>query len=144
MPRVLRMYHSAVVDEYRNRELALTRTYGWDVHLVCPPVWNEGGADVVARPSSSTPVHIVPTLGPRHPILFWYRYRDIRRLVDYLRPDVVDIHEEPYSLSAAAAIAAVDAVDPDTPVCLYTAQNIDKRYPPPFRQLERRALNRAA
>jgi glycosyltransferase involved in cell wall biosynthesis len=29
-------------------------------------------------------------------------------------------------------------------VCIYTAQNIFKRYPPPFRQLERRALRGAA
>jgi glycosyltransferase involved in cell wall biosynthesis len=141
--RVLRVYHSAVVDEYRERERHLRSAFGHDVHLVCPPRWSEGGTVVEARPGGDLPVHIVDVRGRAHPILFWYAQRPFRRLLRELRPDVVDLHEEPYSLAVSAALRAVRAEVPHARVCVYTAQNILKRYPPPIRQLEDRALRRA-
>jgi glycosyltransferase involved in cell wall biosynthesis len=142
--RVLRVYHSAVVTEYRERERLLTRNHGHEVHLVCPPAWNEGGNVVEACKDSEIPVHIVPRRGREHPILFWYASREFRRVLRELRPHVVDLHEEPYSLAVAAALRAVEAEVPEAAVCVYTAQNIFKQFPPPFKQMERRALARAA
>lgn len=138
--RVLRVYHSGVVAEYRNRERLLRARHGHDVQLVCPPSWPEGGSVVEATPDPDVPVHVVPVRGRRHPILFWYAAAGLRRVLRELRPQVVDLHEEPYSLAVAAALAVVRREAPRARVCLYTAQNIQKRYPPPFRQLERRAL----
>jgi glycosyltransferase involved in cell wall biosynthesis len=60
-----------------------------------------------------------------------------------VRPHILDLHEEPYSLAAAAALWAAQREAPAAHVCIYSAQNIYKRYPPPFRQLERRVLTRA-
>jgi glycosyltransferase involved in cell wall biosynthesis len=142
--RVLRVYHSAVVGEYRERDRLLRERHGFDVHLVAPPAWNEGGELVVAEPDSRVPIDIVDVRGPKHPILFWYQMRAFRRVLRRLRPAIVDLHEEPYSLSVAAALGAVKAEAPGAAVCVYSAQNIFKRYPPPFRQLERRALKRAS
>lgn len=141
--RVLRVYHSAVVDEYRQRERALRAEFGHDVHLVCPPRWSEGGSVVEARAGGDLDVHILELRGRRHPILFWYAHGDFRRLLRELRPDVVDLHEEPYSLAVAMALRAVRAAVPRAKVCIYTAQNIFKRYPAPVRWLETRALRRA-
>lgn len=138
--RVLRVYHSGVVAEYRNRERLLRARHGHDVHLVCPPSWPEGGSVVAATADSDVPVHVVPVRGRRHPILFWYAAAGLRRVIRDLRPEVVDLHEEPYSLAVAAALRVVRREAPEARLCLYTAQNILKRYPPPFRQLERRAL----
>jgi glycosyltransferase involved in cell wall biosynthesis len=52
----------------------------------------------------------------------------------------LDVHEEPFSLSTRQWLRAAPA---DLPVVMYTAQNIDKRFPPPFAGYERRALRRA-
>jgi glycosyltransferase involved in cell wall biosynthesis len=90
------------------------------------------------------PVHVVDVRGRQHPILFWYSSHALRRLLRDLRPQIVDIHEEPYSLAAAFALRAIRREAPNARICIYTAQNIFKRYPPPFRQLERRALKAAA
>ena len=141
--RVLRVYHSSVVREYRERDRLLRSAHGYDLHLVSPPAWSEGGLRVTSAPDDAVPMHVVPTRGREHPILFWYATRQFRRVLREVRPDIVDLHEEPYSLSVAAALHAVEREAPDAKVCVYTAQNIYKRYPPPFRQLEHRALNRA-
>lgn len=142
--RVLRVYHSAVVDEYRERERLLRGRHGYEVHLVCPPAWPEGASVVRAAPDDEIPLHVVGVRGRTHPILFWYASRAFRRVVRSVRPDIVDLHEEPYSLAAAAALPAIRREAPQARVCMYTAQNILKRYPPPFRQLERRALTAIA
>lgn len=60
--------------------------------------------------------------------------RAARRLVEETRPDVLDIHEEPYSLAAQQWLRAAGG---EVPVVMYTAQNIDKRYPLPFSRYER-------
>lgn len=140
--RVLRVYHSAVVPEFRNRDRLLREAHGYDLHLVTAPRWEEGGSLVEASPDPAVPLHVVPIAGRRHPILFWYRSRAFRRVLEAVRPEVVDLHEEPYSLAVASALRDVDAVVPRARICMYTAQNVLKRYPPPFRQLERRALRR--
>jgi glycosyltransferase involved in cell wall biosynthesis len=142
--RVLRIYHSAVVAEYRAREHLLRSRHGYDVHLVSPARWPEGGSMVEAADDLDVPLHIVGTRGRRHPILFWYAHAALRRVLREVRPHIVDIHEEPYSLAAAAALSAVATEVPTARICIYTAQNILKRYPAPFRALESRALRLAA
>ena len=142
--RVLRVYHSAVVGEYRRRDRLLREHHGYDMHLVCPPSWPEGGSLVAAAPDRDVPLHVLPVHGRRHPILFWYDSGGLRAVLREVRPDIVDLHEEPYSLAAAAALGAIRREAPAARLCLYTAQNLLKRYPSPFRQLERRALAAAA
>lgn len=142
--RILRLYHSAVVQEYRERERQLHIRHGWDVHVVTPPAWPEGGAVVEATPGGDGHVHIVPTRGRTHPIFFRYEQSSLRDVIRRVRPQLVDLHEEPYSLAAWGALRAVEREAPGVPVCFYTAQNVHKRYPPPFRGRERRVLSRSA
>lgn len=142
--RVLRLYHSGVVGEYRERDRLLRSAHGYDLHLVVPPAWEEGGLDVQATDDRAVPTHIVPTRGRRHPILFWYALVPLLRIIRKVRPHIIDIHEEPYSLATAGVLLAARAAAPQARVCIYTAQNILKHYPPPFRQFEQRALKRAA
>jgi glycosyltransferase involved in cell wall biosynthesis len=142
--RVLRLYHSAVVDEYRNRERLLRSRHGYDVHLICPPGWSEGGSLVIPTADPDVPLHLLGVRGPRHPILFWHTTSALRRVLREVRPHIVDMQEEPYSMVVAVALRAIRAEVPDARICIYSAQNILKRYPPPFRQLERQALATAA
>jgi glycosyltransferase involved in cell wall biosynthesis len=141
--RVLRVYHSAVVAEYRERDRLLRSRHGYDLHVVSPPAWNEGGSLVTASHDDAVPLHVIAARGRQHPILFWYASAAFRRVLREVRPEIVDLHEEPYSLATAAALWAVDQEVPDARVCVYSAQNILKRFPPPVRHLEQRALRRA-
>ncbi|WP_234346583.1 glycosyltransferase [Cellulomonas timonensis] len=139
--RVLRISHSAVVDEWRHRERAI-RSHGLRVHLISARRWDEGGRVVPLEPRPGEDVRGVRTLG-RHPNLFVYDPVALWRALK--SPwDVIDIHEEPYSLATAEVLALLTLRRRRTPVVLYSAQNIAKRFPPPFAWLERRALRRAA
>src|SRR5438270_13598925 len=105
--RVLRLYHSGVVDEYRQRERLLRQRFGHDVHLVSPPAWSEGGRLVKASSDSEVPVHVVAVHGRPHPNLFWYDTAELCDILRKVRPHIVDFHEEPYSVAVAAGLRAV-------------------------------------
>jgi glycosyltransferase involved in cell wall biosynthesis/GT2 family glycosyltransferase len=139
--RVLRIFHSAVVDAWRERERHL-RALGAEVDLLTARRWNEGGADVALSPRAGEPVTGLRTWG-RHPALFVYEPVRLWRALgrEY---DVIDIHEEPFALATAEILLLRRLRRQRAPYVLYSAQNIDKRYPPPFRWLERWALRHAA
>ncbi len=139
---VLRVYHSAVVTGWRERDRQL-RLGGFDVTLVSPRRWNEGGTDVRCQPGDDLFVHRVTTRG-RHPYRFHYDTRPIAGLLRSRRFDIVDIHEEPASLAAAEIMRVTNRYQPEARVLLYSAQNLDKRFPMPFRWFEQRALRRAS
>jgi len=78
------------------------------------------------------------------PNLFVYDPRPIFRLLRSERFDLIDAHEEPCSLAATEVLLLRWLARSRAPVTLYSAQNIFKRYPLPFRWMERRALRAAA
>lgn len=142
--RVLRVSHSAVVDEWRGRERALTEL-GVDVALISARAWHAGGAEVSLEPRPGERVTGARTFG-RHPALFLYDPRPLWRALGE-RWDVLDLHEEPFALATAEvlllrALRGRRGIRP--PVVLYTAQNLRKRYPVPFRWFERWAVRTAA
>jgi glycosyltransferase involved in cell wall biosynthesis len=139
--RVLRIYHGGRNWAHRARERALVAS-AIDVTLVIPSQWPPE-ADAESAVSDEN-VSIVELPVRRPGDVNRHGYTDstvLARLVRDLTPDVLDIHEEPFSVAARQWVAAAP---PDLPVVMYTAQNIDKRFPPPFAQYERRAHRRVA
>jgi glycosyltransferase involved in cell wall biosynthesis/GT2 family glycosyltransferase len=138
--RVLRISHSAVVTAWRGRETAL-RARGLTVRTLSAATWEEGGRDVDLEPQPGEDVVAVRTIG-RHPNVFLYDPRPIWRALgeDW---DVLDLHEEPAALATAEVLLLRALRRVRTPYVLYSAQNLAKRYPPPFRWWERRALRGA-
>lgn len=140
---VLRVYHSGVVTGWRARDREL-RAAGVDVRLLCPRRWNEGGRVVTAEPGADAAFVTVARTWGRHPYGFVYDpvalWRELRR-----RPiDVLDVHEEPCSLAAVEVVVLARLAGVRAPVLFYGAQNLEKRFPVPFRWWERRMLRAAA
>lgn len=74
----------------------------------------------------------------------WYlqHYRDaIPMLLREIRPDVIDIWEEPWSLTCAQAVWWAKRICPEAKIVVETEQNIYRRLPPPFRQFQEFSLN---
>jgi glycosyltransferase involved in cell wall biosynthesis len=82
------------------------------------------------------------TIG-RHPYLFLYGPGALLRAFRAAQYDVLDIHEEPASLATAELMLFARLFQPNARILIYTAQNLPKRYPLPFRWIERLALRRA-
>jgi glycosyltransferase involved in cell wall biosynthesis len=138
--RVLRIYHGARSRHHRGRERAIAR-HGIELSLVLPSSWPGEGAEV----SLGTETFVMLELpASRSGDVNRHVYSSRTDLVGALaqtNPHVVDIHEEPFSLSVRQWLAVVP---PNVPVLMYTAQNVDKRLPPPFAAYERRAHRRVA
>jgi glycosyltransferase involved in cell wall biosynthesis/GT2 family glycosyltransferase len=139
--RVLRLAHHAVVSAWRQREREL-RALGADVRLVSSRRWNEGGTDVRLDPEGDDFVIGARTWG-RHPSVFVFGPRAIWRELGR-RPDLIDLHEEPNSLATAELLLLRRLRRSRAPYVVYSAQNIEKRFPVPFRWIERAALRGAA
>ncbi len=138
---MLRISHSATIPGWRGGERAL-RTRGTDVVVVTARRWHAGGVDVDLDAAADETVFGVRTVG-RHPALFLYDPRPLWRMLGE-HWDVIDVHEEPYSLSTAEILLLRALRRQRAPFVLYTAQNLAKRHPIPFRWMERRALTRAS
>src|SRR5689334_11809925 len=109
-----------------------------------PPWWVGGKQPGAAEPERGHPAPGGETPRPRPPNPFTFGSSGVRGLLRRLRPGIVDIQEEPYSLATASILHQVRREVPHAKICIYTAQNVRKRYPPPFGQFERRALRQAS
>jgi glycosyltransferase involved in cell wall biosynthesis/GT2 family glycosyltransferase len=138
--RVLRISHSAAVADWRGRERGL-RALGLDIDLLSARRWHAGGAETALTLGADEQAIPVDTWG-RHPALFVYDPRPLWRALGETY-DVIDVHEEPFALATAEVLLLRWLRRNHAPVVLYTAQNLHKRYPLPFRWLERRALRQA-
>src|SRR3954451_16652287 len=134
--RLLRVYHAGRDPGHRERDRALVRA-GVEVTLIVPAEW-PGPDDVRDEPFEvvQLPVRRVGDVN-RHT---YCEPERIAKLVQRISADVVDLHEEPFSSAVHQLLRVLPS---DQPVVTYAAQNIDKRFPPPFAQWERRALARA-
>ena len=139
--RVLRISHSAVVDAWRERE-RYVRTAGHVVRSVSAAAWDEGGRTVRLAPRPGEDVVGVRTFGS-HPITFVYDPVALWRELGTPHT-VLDIHEEPYSLAAAEILLLRALRRVRAPYLLYSAQNITKTHPLPFRWIERLTLRGAS
>lgn len=139
--RVLRVSHSAVVGAWRERERRLSRR-GVAVTTLTALQWDEGGTRVPLVPRAGESVRGVRTFGS-HPALFAYDPRPLWAALGESW-DALELHEEPFALATAEILALRALRRSRVPYSLYSAQNIRKRYPVPFRWFERWALRHAA
>ena len=136
--RVMRVYHAGRSGAQNARERALV-ALGANVTLVVPSAWPgpEDAERIVESRFELVELEVV-----RAGDVNRHRYQDpsmLARAIADVRPDLLDVHEEPFSVAARQWLRAAPA---DLPIVMYTAQNIDKRFPPPFSGYERKALRR--
>lgn len=137
--RILRVYHGGRSVAHRCRERALLEE-GVDVSLVVPASWPE--PDTEPEISEEFRVIELPVSRPGDVNRHTYRdLRTLRKIIDDVQPELLDIHEEPFSLAGKQWLTAARAT---LPVVMYTAQNVDKRFPPPFAQHEHSAHRRVS
>jgi glycosyltransferase involved in cell wall biosynthesis len=143
--RVLRIAHSSLTPELRQRERALARCYP-DVQLevITTERWREAEMEVDAMPDNLFPVRAVSSYLSKHINLFAYDPRQIIAALREHKPQLIDMGHEPYSVAAAEILTLCNWFAPRAPIVMQVNQNILHNYPPPFCWLEQRAFRRVS
>ena len=136
--RVLMLSKALLVGAYQSKLAAIARHEDVDLLAVVPPSWDD--------PAGPVTLERVPAAGYRllvDPIRFngnfhLHYYPRLKQRLAEFRPDVVHIDEEPYNLATWLAMRQAQAVGAKT--LFFSWQNINRRYPPPFRQWEQQVL----
>jgi glycosyltransferase involved in cell wall biosynthesis len=138
--RILMISKACVVGVYQKKLEELARQPGMELTVVVPPYWRDergtltlerqytSGYELVVEPMAFNGhfhLHFYPGLGAQ-----------LRRV----RPNLVHIDEEPYNLATAHALWLTRRSGAKS--LFFSWQNIDRRYPAPFRWLERYVLSR--
>ena len=142
MKRLLTIGHSYVVAMNRRlaHQMAVAGAGEWEVACVAPARYPGDLREIELEPIPGEACRTIPV-----PVRFaarphLMRYGGELRRVLAEGWDVVHCWEEPYVFSAAQVARAA----PRQAALVYaTFQNLRKRYPPPFAQLERRVMRRA-
>ena len=138
--KILRVYHAGRDPQHRARERALV-ALGLDVKLVVPAQWHGPGSQDSLSPEPFEIIEL-PVLRSGDVNRHSYDEADVAAVVGRVEADLLDIHAEPVSIASRQWLAAAQRAG--LPTVMYTAQNIDKRYPPPFCYYERAALRTTA
>ncbi len=143
--RVVRIAHASLTPALRGRERAIARCFpNVEMQVVTPPRWKESGVLVETVPDDYFPVIKAGTFLSKHIQLFAYNPFPIIRALRKHKPHIIDMDHEPYSVPCAEIIALRNLFAPGAKIVMQTAQNILKRYPPPFSFLEKRALKQVS
>jgi len=126
--RILFVSHSSVVRSYQHKLCELAKFPGVEVHLLVPDRWIEGNRLVQASGPLCHEVtfhvekaYLVGRVGG-----YFYRPRALTRLVKRLKPDLVHIEEEPWSVACWQAIRGTEAIG--AKALVFTWENIWRRY----------------
>jgi glycosyltransferase involved in cell wall biosynthesis len=141
--RVLVVAHNAVAGSNRQRVDALARVPGLDVTLLTPSWWEEEGRRIdVASTDASYVWHVGRTVATNNGTRYLYRDQ-LFGLVRRLQPDVLDVHEEPFSFAAAQTLLARRLLAPTAALVFYSAVNVPRRWRAPYRLTERLVVRAA-
>ncbi|MDB5349156.1 MAG: glycosyltransferase family 1 protein [Planctomycetota bacterium] len=142
--KLLSIAHSYVVALNRRlaQEMSRVGVGDWEVTAVAPDFFHGDLRPVYLEYDEREPCRLVPVpvrfSRKVHVMLYGSR---LKRLVQDEKWDLVHCWEEPF-IVAAGQVARW--TPPGTPLVFWTAQNLSKSYPPPFRWIERQCIDRCS
>jgi L-malate glycosyltransferase len=135
---VLVVSHSCSTPINQRIYREIQRRTGWNITLLIPREWkDEFGNRSKARLETDFSAELIdaPVWGNGSIIFHAYRF-PLRRFLRERRFDAIYVNHEPYAIATAQACLANRSTW-RVPFGFYSCQNIQKRYPFPFRWMER-------
>ncbi|HEY3080518.1 MAG TPA: glycosyltransferase [Chloroflexota bacterium] len=136
--RVAMLSKALVVGAYQKKAEELARLPGVELTVLVPPRWSESGRTVRLERRFTAGYELVElpfVFDGHHHVHF---YPTLWRELERLRPDVLHVDEEPYNL--ATFLAYLDGGRVGAKRLFFSWQNLYRRYPAPFRWMERWVL----
>lgn len=140
--KILCISHSAIlnVNQFLYEELV---SRGHVIKLIVPKTWNSGGLGKNHTWQSNEKFEIIPceTFFTGNGSLYFLN-SSLSQIVNDFSPDVVFLDEEPWSFIALQTLLTLRKCK-KIKLITYTKQNIYKKYPLPFRLIERWVYRRS-
>lgn len=135
--KVLRIFHGGGVPAYQCRDERLA-ALGHEVQLLVPRMFRELPTATIAKSrNDSITVTPIGLYGLRRNPFFFYNPIRIAHTLMRFKPEVIDIHEEPYSMAAASIVFGRLLSRSKAKVVFRSSQNEYKSYPFPFSAFQR-------
>lgn len=141
---VLIVWHAALFPSYRKPFWLLQSQYGWKVHLLTSSHWSQAlprrtrfqrAADEPIGLHVHFPLFSFHGALHLHPFFPW--------VFSQVKPDVLFAVEEPFSLMGWLSAYWSNRSTPHVPLVLFSYQDLYKKYPIPFRWMEKYVLHNA-
>jgi len=139
--RVLMISKACLVGVYQRKLEEIARFPDVELMVAVPPSWDDGSREVRLERAHTEGYELVVeplALNGRFHLHFYPR---LNRRLRAFAPDVVHIDEEPYNFATFHALRLARRID--ARALWFTWQNLNRRYPLPFRMLERYNLRHA-
>ncbi len=148
--KILSISHSCVVSEYQKRACEVCKYPGVELALLVPKSWFQFNKEILLEKDRDANYLILST----DPVTLGFRqnrlrnvthiYPNIKGVLKSLRPDIVELWEEPFSAVAAHTIFWTKRIVPEAKIIFFSAQNVFKRYPFPFSAFEKYTYKNSA
>jgi glycosyltransferase involved in cell wall biosynthesis len=136
--RVLMISKACIVGIYQ-RKLEYIAQQGIELLVIVPPSWHDERGNMLLE-RVYTDGYQLETLPIRFNGKFHlHSYSGLGKRIKQSQPDIVHIDEEPYNLATWQALFY--ARKNNAKSLFFTWQNINRRYPPPFRWAENWVMN---
>ena len=132
---------ACVVGAYQRKLEEMARISGVELTVFVPPSWQEGGRVVRLERAHTAGYRLEVLPIALNGRFHFHFYPTLGAALARLRPDICHLDEEPYNLATYLGLRQARAVGARS--LFFTWQNLARRYPPPFRQLERYVLRHA-
>lgn len=132
--RVVMVSKALIVGAYQRKAEEIAQL-GVELTVLTPPAWNDdrGEQQVEMLHTTGYTFRVIPIRfgGDFH----LHHYPTLAQELARLQPDVLHMDEEPYNLATWLALRAAHRLGIAS--TFFTWQNLFRRYPPPFRQMEK-------
>ncbi len=132
---------ACLVGAYQKKLEELARMPKVELTVVVPPYWREPGRVVSLERQHTVGYTLVVEAMAFNGSFHLHFYPRLGRQIRRVRPDLVHIDEEPYNLATVHALWLARRAEAKT--LFFSWQNINRRYPVPFRWMERYVLRNA-
>lgn len=139
--RVLMISKACLVGAYQRKLEAIAAHGDIELTVIVPPEWRERHHTLQLERVHTSGYNLIVAPLRFNGSYHLHYYPGLRRHIERLRPNIVHIDEEPYNLATFLALRL--ARDAGAKSLFFTWQNIYRRYPPPFAQMERQVLRHA-
>jgi glycosyltransferase involved in cell wall biosynthesis len=139
--RILMVSKACLVGTYQRKLEEIARFQDIELMVIVPPSWRDGSRLIRLEPAYTTGYQLLVEPIALNGSFHLHFYPRLGRRLRAFAPDIVHVDEEPYNLATFHALRLAKRAG--ARALWFSWQNLNRRYPLPFRLIERYNLAHA-